>query len=352
VAIIDRIKFDAPSDDILVWKFPSEQLKLGSQLVVNQSQEAVFVKKGEALDVFGPGTHTLSTGNLPLLHRLVNLPFGGDTPFTAEIWFVNKTVKRDLKWGTKTPIPIIDPVYNYPVNVRSYGRWGLRISDSRSFVTQMVGTLRMADTARIEEYFIGEIDQKFSDAIGEYFEKQKASVFQANAHLNELSTFSGNAISREFQRYGIEIVNFNIERISIPKEEMEKFQEVLGRRMEIDQISQAKVGQGYTTMRTFDTLEKAAGSEGGAAGGMLGAGLGLGMGLGAGVPVGQQVGQAMQPSPPPSPPPPSPEQAKPKAEDEGEALVAKLKKLKKMLEDELITQEEYEAKKKEILEKF
>jgi membrane protease subunit (stomatin/prohibitin family) len=240
--------------------------------------------------------------------------------------------------------------------VRSYGRWGLRISDSRSFVTQMVGTLRMADTARIEEYFIGEIDQKFSDAMAEFFEEQKSSVFQANARLNELSVFTGNAITSEFQRYGIEIVNFNIERISIPKEEMEKFQEVLGRRMEIDQISQAKVGQGYTTMRTFDTLEKAAESEGGAAGGMLGAGLGLGMGLGAGVPVGKQVGEAMQPSPPPSPPqnpPQNPQdQAKPKAEDESEVLVAKLKKLKKMLEDELITKEEYEAKKKERLEKF
>jgi len=267
VAIIDRIKFDAPSDDILVWKYPSEQLRLGSQLVVNQSQEAVFVKKGEARDVFGPGTHTLSTGNLPLLHRLVNLPFGGDTPFTAEVWFVNKTVKRDLKWGTKTPIPIIDPVYNYPVNVRSYGRWGLRIQDSRSFVTQMVGTLKTADTARIAEYFIGEIDQKFSDAMAEFFEKEKSSIFQANARLNELSAFTQDAISREFNRYGIEIVNFNVERISIPKEEMEKFQEVLGRRMEIDQISQAKVGQGYTTMRTFDTLEKAAEQEGGAAGG-------------------------------------------------------------------------------------
>lgn len=97
MAIIDRIRFDAPSEEMLVWRYPGEQLRLGSQLVVNQSQEAVFVKGGEALDVFGPGTHTLSTGNLPLLHRLVNLSFGGDTSFTAEVWFINKTVKRDLK---------------------------------------------------------------------------------------------------------------------------------------------------------------------------------------------------------------------------------------------------------------
>jgi len=292
VAVVDRIKFDAPSEEILVWRYPGEQLRLGSQLVVSQSQEAVFVKRGEALDVFGPGTHTLSTGNLPLLHRLVNLPFGGDTPFTAEVWFVNKTVRRDLKWGTKTPIPIIDSVYNYPVNVRAYGRWGLRITDSRSFVTQIVGTLKMTDTARIEEHFIGEIDQKFSDAMAEFFEKQKTSVFQANAQLNELSTFTGSAISREFGRYGVEIVNFNIKRISIPKEEMDKFQEVLGKPMESDQVGQTPQQQ------------------------------------------------------------PSGEQPKPETGDETDALVARLKTLKKMLEDDLITNEEYEAKKKEILERF
>lgn len=302
MAIIDRIRFDAPSEEMLVWRYPGDQLKLGSQLVVNQSQEAVFVKGGEALDVFGPGTHTLSTGNLPLLHRRVNLSFGEDTPFTAEVWFVNKTVKRDLKWGTKAPIPIIDSVYNYTVNVRAYGRWCLRIADSRSFVTQMVGTLKMTDTARIEEHFIGEIDQKFSDAMAEFFESEKSSVFQANAQLNELSTFTGRAISREFDRYGIEIINFNIEHISIPKEEMDKFQELLGKRMESDQIG------------------------------------------GAGVPVDQQVGQ--------SPPRPPQERLKPETSDETDALVAKLKALKKMLEDDLITNEEYEAKKKEILERF
>jgi len=296
VAVVDRIKFDAPSEEILVWRYPGEQLRLGSQLVVSQSQEAVFVKRGEALDVFGPGTHTLSTGNLPLLHRLVNLPFGGDTPFTAEVWFVNKTVRRGLKWGTKTPIPIIDSVYNYPVNVRAYGRWGLRITDSRSFVTQIVGTLKMTDTTRIEEHFIGEIDRKFSDAMAEFFESQKTSVFQANAQLNELSTFTGSAISREFGRYGIEIANFNIERISIPKEEMDKFQELLGKPMESDQVGQ---------------------------------------------------------SPPQiSPQRPSGERPKPETGDETDALVARLKTLKKMLEDDLITNEEYEAKKKEILERF
>lgn len=334
MAILDRIKFDSPTDDILVWKHPGEELRLGSQLIVNQSQEALFVKGGQALDVFGPGTHTLSTGNIPLLSKLVNLPFGGNTPFTAEIWYVNKTAKRDLKWGTKAPIPLIDPVYNFPVNVRAFGRWGMRIQDSRSFITQLIGTQYFTDTSKVEEYFIGEIVQRLSDALANFFVTLRVSVFQANAKLNELSNFTAEDIRREFGRFGIEVVNFNVERVSIPDDEMKKFQEVLGKRMEIEQISQAQVGQAYTVMRTFDTLEKAASNEGGAAGAMLSAGLGAGMGFGAGMQLGQQAGQAMN------------TQAQPTSDDP----VARLQKFKQMLDMGVISQEDYEAKKRQILE--
>ena len=101
MAIIDWVKYDQPDDQEFICKFPGEELRLGSQVIVNQSQEAVFVKGGEGLDILPPGTHSLETGNLPLLNRLLNLPFGGETPFTAEIWYVNKNVKRDLKWEVK-----------------------------------------------------------------------------------------------------------------------------------------------------------------------------------------------------------------------------------------------------------
>jgi membrane protease subunit (stomatin/prohibitin family) len=337
MAIVDRIKHDAPTDDLLVWKFPSEELSLGAQLIVNQSQDAVFVKGGQALDVFGPGTHTLASGNLPFLNKLINFPFGGKTPFTAEVWYVNKTAKRDMKWGTKGPIQIIDPTYQFPVSVRAFGRWGLRVSNSQSFVNQLVGTLKTTDAQRIEEFFIGEIVQRLSDALAKYFIQENISVFQVSAKLNDLSVFTQNAISPEFDRFGIEVVNFNVERISIPDEEQKKFQEILGKRMEIDQISKANVGQAYATMRTFDTLESAAKNSGGAAGNLLAGGMGLGMGVGAGFPIGQQMGQAMnvQPQQPPAQAPVDP--------------MAKLQKMKQMLDAGLITQQEYDDKKKEIL---
>jgi membrane protease subunit (stomatin/prohibitin family) len=107
MAVLDRIKFDGPPD-VLVWKWPSESLSLGAQLIVNESQEALFYKSGQALDLFGPGTHTLSSGNLPFLQKIVNLPFGGKTPFATEVYFVSKSVALAQDWGTKIPFMILD----------------------------------------------------------------------------------------------------------------------------------------------------------------------------------------------------------------------------------------------------
>lgn len=346
MAMIQRIKFDSPDDSILVWKWSSgspsdktsgeEAIPLGSQLIVNQSQEALFVKGGQALDLFGPGTHTLTTDNIPLVRRIVNLPFGGETPFTAEVWYVNKIVKRDLTWGTKTPIPVIDPVYGFPVSVRAYGKWGLRVQDSRSFITQIVGSQRGKNVAAIESYFEGEILQRLSDGLAKFFVEQGISIFQANSRLNALSGFAAESLNSEFSRFGIEIVNFNVQSINFPEEEKKRFQEILGRKMEIEQVSQANVGQSYITMRTLDTLEKAAQNEGGVVGGLLAGGIGLGAGISAGASLGQQVGQTMNIQ----------SQQNAQAAD----AMSKLKQLKDLLDAGLISNDDFEAKKKTILE--
>ena len=346
MAIIDRIKFDAPSDEVFAWKWQapngnSEGIRLGAQLIVNQSQEAVFVKGGQALDVFGPGTHTLSSGNLPLLARVVNMPFGGKTPFAAEVWYVNRHAKRDLGWGTPGPIQIMDPSYGFPVTVRGFGKWGLRIQDSRSFVTQLVGTLRTAESDRIEEYFVGEIVHRFSDALAKCLVEQKVSVFEAATKLNDLSRFTHDAIAKEFARFGIEIVNFNVQRVSIPDEEVAKFQEAFGEKLRANAIGSANM-QAYQMMRSFDTMEKAASNESGAAGGLLAGGLGLGLGVGAGMPVGQKIGQMINPSPEAQQPAAAPAPA-------SEDPMGKLQKLKQMLDAGLISQDDFDAKKKDIL---
>lgn len=321
--MVEQVKFDSPNPDVLVWKFPSEDLKLGAQVIVNPSQEAVFVKGGKALDILTSGTHTLSTGNLPLLGKLIKWTFGNKTPFTAEIWFVNKTIRRGLKWGTKGPIQIIDPVYNFPVSLRAFGEWGLRINGSQSFVNQIVGSQIGADSNLIEEYFSGEIVQKMANLLANTIAKDKISVFQINTKLNELSENVQKQIESEFDRFGIEIVNFNIERISIPDEENKKFQEILGKKMEINQLNDVNVSQQYTKIKTLEILDKAAENPSNGMGTLIGAGIGVGAGL----PLGKNFAENMTSADP----------------------MQKLQKLKQMLDSGLITQDEFNTKKQEIL---
>jgi membrane protease subunit (stomatin/prohibitin family) len=310
--VIDRIKYDGPAD-VLVWKFPYDNLSIGAQLIVNESQEAIFYKGGQALDCFGPGTHTLSTSNIPMLQRLVNLPFGGRTPFTAEVWYINKTVKRDLKWGTKTPMQLRDPLYGFIIPVRAYGEYGVRIEDSRNFMTQIVGTLHSADIQTIQQHFTSLIITKVTDTISKYIVQQKVSVVDIPAHIDDISKACRERIHEGFDTYGIQITNFYAESINYPEDHPQ-----------VGQINQAQANklqrdiEGYTYQqeRSFDVLESAAQNEGNT-GNLMGAGIGLGMGVGLGGAMGSQAGgiggllntgqsQPAQPQQTTPPPPPTP----------------------------------------------
>ncbi len=332
MALIDRVKYDAPDDTSFVWKFPSEDLKIGSQVIVNESQEVMFVKGGQALDILPPGTHTLTTGNIPLLNKLINLPFGGDTPFTAEVWYINKTVKRDLKWGTPAPIQVMDSTLGFPVSVRSFGKWGARIENSRSFVTQIVGSQLTADDQKVHSYFIGEIIQNLSKTIATAINVNKISILEVSSALGDISKLVNQLIEKEFQRFGIEIVNFNIESINIPDEEMEKIQKVFEKTLEAKELSKVKVGGAFNTIKTFEVLNNAA--ENPAEGVGVGAMLGAGIGLGAGLPLGNQLGQKLDIN---------------EKQNTTQDPTDRLKKLKDMLEKGLITEEQFNLKRDEIL---
>jgi len=339
MAFIDRVKYDAPDDTSFVWKYPSEDLKIGTQVIVNQGQEVLFVKGGEVLDTLGPGTHTLSTGNIPILNKLINLPFGGDTPFAAEVWYINKTVKRDLKWGTPSPIQVFDNTLGFPVSARSFGKWGARIENSRSFVTQIVGSQLTADDHKITEYFIGEIIQKLSSTIATAVNVNNVSILQISASLNELSKLTLEFIKKEFERFGLEVVNFNIESINIPPEEMGKIQAVFEKTLEARELSKVQVGGAFTAIKTFDVLQAASENQSDGGGGGVGSFLGAGIGLGAGLPLGSQMGQQMDIS------------NNQNKESTSEPL-ERLKKLKGMLEEGLITDEQFAQKREEILKEL
>lgn len=291
MAIIDRIKYDGDIDgpQWLIYKCPSEEYVLGSQLIVNQGQEALFFKGGEALDLFGPGTYTLTSGNLPLLHKIVNLPFGGKTPFAAEVYYINKTADLDLKWGTSTPIPLEDPKYGLILNVGARGQYGITITDSRLFVSKLIGALPNGTTTNhlmVLRYFNGLINSKVKSVTASFMLKQKISFLEVSQYLTELSGAFQEALSEEFERFGMEIVHFYCESIAPRPEEYEKLR---GYKEEL------ALGEGfYQQRRSLDILEKLAANP--SSGGAANAGIGLGMGLGAAGQFGNlfaNVGQAV-----------------------------------------------------------
>jgi regulator of protease activity HflC (stomatin/prohibitin superfamily) len=330
MALIDVVKYNPDDDNAFVWKFPSEDLRLGTQVVVNEGQEAIFFKSGVALDILTAGTHTLSTGNIPLLNKIINLPFGGNTPFTAEVWYVNITVKRDLKWGTSSPIPLRDPLIGLPVNVRAFGKWGAKIIDSRSFVTQITGAQVGTDASKIRDYFTGEIIQKLTTTVASAVVKEKISIMDINAYLNELSAHTKQNILDEFSKYGLDVVNFNIESINLSEEDMKNYQDKFNSSSEVLAAKSNNVD--FNTVKSFEILKASAENPG--AGSGLGAMLNAGIGLGVGLPLGQQMAQNIN------------VQQTPINQDDP---MIKLKKLKLMLDEDLITQDIYNAKRDEIL---
>ncbi len=273
MALIDRIKYDGTGSQWLVYKYPGEQFVLGSQLVVNQGQEALFFKGGAALDLFGPGTHTLQTGNLPLLKKLVNLPFGGKTPFTAEVYYVNKTSRLDMNWGTANPFQLEDPKYGLILSIRCHGKYGVRIMDTRRFVSELVGAVPSGSTLTYEftaKYFSGLLTSSIKTVISAFMIKQQISFLEVTAYMEDLSTACFKKVKQEFERFGLEVVNFFIETISPPKDEFEKL------RTYKEEL--ALGNDFYRQRRSFDIMESMANNP--ASGGMANAGIGLGMGLG------------------------------------------------------------------------
>jgi len=290
-ALVEVVKYDG-SPDVFAWRFPETELGTWTQLIVNESQEAILFKGGQAYDVFGPGRHTLSTANIPILNRLINLPFGGRSPFTAEVWFINKQHSLDIKWGTPTPIQLKDPRYNIMIPVRAFGQFGITIDDSKPFITKLVGTLPNFGSQEIINFFRGMYLTKVRTVISQYIAKKGISILEINAYLLELSDDLKESInSRLRDEYGIRLLNFFVNDISIPEDDpgVAQLKSALAKRAEMD-----IKGFDYTQERSFDTLESAASNPGSMNAGMMGAGMGMGMGLGMGGAMGQGMADLSQ----------------------------------------------------------
>lgn len=149
VKIADIIKYEG-DNSTFVWKHPSEDFNYMTQLIVHDSQEAVFFKDGQALDTFQAGRYTLETENIPILGKVLNLPFGSQSPFHCEVYFVNKSVHMPMKWGTDSKVQYLEPTYGFPISIGASGEMNLRVEDSSKLLMKMVGTEEILDQEKVK----------------------------------------------------------------------------------------------------------------------------------------------------------------------------------------------------------
>ncbi len=286
MAIIDVVKWDA-APGVFAWKFPSCELSTWTQLIVHESQEAVLFKEGQGVGPFTAGRHVLDTDNYPILNTLLKIPFGR-SPFTAEVWFVQKAITLDVKWGTAAPISVEDPKYHIILPVRAFGQYGISVEDSSKFLIKMVGTLPAFTQRTLTEYFKGIILSTVSNTLGEYLIEKEVSVLQMPSRISEISLFLESKLASIIADYGMKLSNFTVASISTNDNDPSVIQlkKAIAKRAEMD-----IVGYNYQQQRSFDTMEKAASNTGGAGGNLMNAGMGMGMGFGMG---GAMYGMANQ----------------------------------------------------------
>ena len=283
---IEVIEWLDESKDTLLYRFPvyQQEIKNGAQLIVRESQTAVFVFEGQVADVFTPGRYTVEGGNTPILSKLGAWKYGFNSPIKAEVYFVNTKQFTDMKWGTSNPIMLRDADFGI-VRLRAFGAYSLRVADPSEFIKQVAGTNAHFQTEDIDGQLKRAIVTEFSDALGEL----KVPALDLAAQYKEIGEAIRGKINEDFKGYGLEVTKFYVENVSLPPE----VEAAMDKRASMGALGDA---QKYMQFQAADALRDAAQNEGGGAG--LGAGLGAGFAVGgqmanafgAGQPGGQQMG--------------------------------------------------------------
>ncbi len=291
---IDIIEWLDPSNDTIVHRFEryNNEIKMGAKLTVRESQVGVFINEGKIADIFEPGMYTLSTSNLPILSTLKGWKYGFNSPFKAEVYFVNTKKFTDNKWGTPNPIMLRDPEFG-PIRIRAFGNYEFRVKDAAVFIKDIVGTDGSFTKDEVTDQLRNIIITRFTDAIGE----AKIPILDMAANYDEVSKLVGEKIIAEYSEYGLEMTKFLVSNISLPP----NVEEALDKRSSMGIIGDLNK---YTQYQTAEAMEAAATNPGGG-----GASEGMGMGMGFAM-AGQMMGAMNQPqqqqsSPAPPPPPPA-----------------------------------------------
>lgn len=373
VKIADIIKYEG-DNTTFIWKHPCEDFNALTQLIVHESQEAIFMMNGQALDLFGPGRYTLETQNIPLIGKALNIPTGGQTPFHCEVYFINKTEQMAIKWGTDSKVQFMEPTFNFPLAIGASGEMSLRVNDSRKLLIKLVGTEDFLGQAGLTRYFRAFLMTRVKSYIAQVIQQQKINIFEIDAHLNELSAALMKLLQPDFDDYGIALERFFLTTVVKPDGEptYEKFKSLYFR--QYADITEARIRQqtqvidaeteaqktviasqamatkraqeGYTYQqeRGFDVAQDVAKNE--ATGQFTNMGVGLGTMAGVGGAVGGLVGNAVNGaldsagSPQPQQPVPS---------DDMTAFQAKLQKLQMMKDANMLSDQEFAQLKQQLL---
>lgn len=361
-------------NSIFIWKHPVEDFNSLTQLIVHESQEAIFFMNGQALDLFGPGRYTLETQNIPKIGRLLNRTTGDKTPFHCEVYFINKTEQMSIKWGTDSKVQYIDPQYGFPLQIGASGEMSLRAEDSRKLLLKLVGTEKRLDQQKLVGFFRAFLMTRVKTYIAQVIKADAINIFEIDENLTAFSENIHKLLTPDFADYGIALERFFVTNIVKPDgdRQYEKFKELHFRqyadiaeaklRQQTDLIyvqteaqkvvidsqaqatKRAQEGYTYAQERGFDVAERAAQNE--AVGQFTNMGVGLGTMAGVGGAVGGMVGGAVNNAMNAAV---QPMQISQQPADDLAVFRAKVEKLNLMKETGLISDEEFMSMKAKLL---
>lgn len=315
--IVSVIQCDM-SNTCFVWKHPLENFYTGSQLIVHESQEAVFFMNGQALDSFGPGRHTLTTQNMPIVSKLFNRVSGDTTPFHCEVYFINKTEQMAIKWGTSSKMEYVEPTYGFPIQLGACGEMFLKVANARQLLIKVIGTEHGISQEQLVEKFKAFLLLRLKNYVVSLIKQEKINIFEIDEYLERISAAVMEKLRDDFTDYGMALENFVVTTIIKPEddknyrrykdlhfrqyadiaeaklrqqvgviEQQTKAQQMV---IEAEGLARKRSLEGYTYQqeRQFDVAERFAENE--ATGQLANMGIGMGMISGIGGAVGSNIG--------------------------------------------------------------
>jgi membrane protease subunit (stomatin/prohibitin family) len=321
---VDVIHWTEDGDGVLAYRFPMQdfEIQYGAQLTVRESQTALFVDEGKIADVFAPGRYKLTTQTLPLLTNLKNWDKLFQSPFKSDVYFYSTRLQLNQKWGTANPITIRDKEFG-AVRMRAFGIYSYKIADPKTFYLNISGTREVYTIADLE----GQLRNTIVSSITDLFGESGIAFLDMAANQDELGARLKGKVEPMFQQYGLALDRFQVENVSLP----EDLQKILDQRIGMGVVGD--MGR-YTQYQTAQSIPLAAANPGGAAG--------IGAGIGAGVAIGQNMASGIASAA---------QAAKPPAAGAADVTSA-IEKLHELMTKGILTQEEFEAKKTELLKKL